>query len=95
MEICNGLKAGLVLFANLRDKPLMQAFTVLLEHIASKSHADNAVQLIRSWACFIPVNKLRAYSRALAFTFFSVKISLKAALVEEEIHHEVKEGRKE
>ncbi|MDR1030901.1 MAG: ATP-binding protein [Treponema sp.] len=45
--------AGLVLFANLRDKPLMQAFTALLEHIASKSHADNAVQLIRSWACFM------------------------------------------
>ncbi|MHB9292813.1 hypothetical protein Holit_01924 [Hollandina sp. SP2] len=44
---------GLVLFAKVRDKPLMRAFKELLEQVASQSPADSELSLVRSWAFFM------------------------------------------
>jgi predicted AAA+ superfamily ATPase len=45
--------AGLVLFANVRDQPLMRAFKELLEQVASKGPPASGLSLVRSWASFM------------------------------------------
>ncbi|MDR2632149.1 MAG: ATP-binding protein [Treponema sp.] len=44
---------GLVLFAKLRDRPLIQAFTALLQALAAQGADKDAQGLIRPWACFM------------------------------------------